>query len=147
VLMRALRGSRPLSPRALAVSSEITRPLPAAGGVAHANSVLQIEVRRQGSKIVCVVVHVMAVARLGGPAVAAAVMADEAIAVIEEEQHLRIPVIGRQLPTMAEHNGLPLAAVLVQDLDAVLGCDRARVSPFLTVVVVLRGFAIQLTVD
>jgi len=32
---------------------------------------------------------------LGGPAVASSVMGDDAIAVFEEEQHLRVPIIGR----------------------------------------------------
>jgi len=49
------------------------------------NGVLQIEMRRQGRKVVCIVIHVMAVARLAGPAVAAAVMGDNAITVFEEE--------------------------------------------------------------
>ena len=55
---------------------------------------------------------------------AAAVMGDDAIAVIEEEQHLRVPVIGRQRPAMAEHDGLTGAPVLVVNLGAVFGLDR-----------------------
>ena len=78
----------------------------------------------------------MAVARLGGPAVAAAVMGDDAIAVIEEEQHLRVPVIGRQRPTVAEDDGLTFAPVLVEDLNAVFGCNRAHVMSFLGLVAV-----------
>src|SRR2546430_15895961 len=62
-------------------------------------------------------IHVMAVARLGGPAVAASIMGYYAIAVFEEEQHLRIPVNGRQRPTMAEDNRLPFAPILVIDVD------------------------------
>jgi hypothetical protein len=63
--------------------------------------------------------------------VAAAIMGDNAIVVVGKEQHLRVPVIGRQRPTMAEHDGLTLAPVLVEDLDAVLCRDRAHVtSPF-----------------
>ncbi len=97
------------------------RHLAAAGGMADVNGILQIEMRRHRGKIVGVVIHVMAVARLGGAAVAAAVMGDDAIAVIEEEQHLRVPVIGRQRPAMAEHDGLTFAPVLVIDLNAVFG--------------------------
>src|SRR5436309_7666582 len=59
----------------------------------------------------------MAVARLGGSAVASSVMGDDAIAVFEEEQHLRVPVIGRQRPTMAEDDGLSFAPVLIIDVD------------------------------
>ena len=81
--------------------------LAAAGGMADVNGVLQIEMRRHGRKIVGIMIHVMAVAGLAGTAVAAAVMGDDAIAVIEEEQHLRVPVVGRQRPAMAEHDRLP----------------------------------------
>ena len=62
-------------------------------------------------------IHVMAIARLSGPAVAAPVMGDDAIAVFKEEQHLRVPIIGRQRPTMAEDYGLTFAPVFVIDVD------------------------------
>jgi hypothetical protein len=48
---------------------------------------------------------------------AAPVVGYDAIAVFEEEQHLRVPVIGRQRPTMAEHDRLSTAPVLIVDLD------------------------------
>src|SRR6185295_7877923 len=68
-------------------------------------------------------IHVMAAAGLGGAAMAAPVMGYDAIAVLEEEQHLRVPVICRQRPAMAEHDGLTLAPVFVEDLNAVFGRD------------------------
>ncbi len=68
--------------------------LAAAGGMADVDGVLQIEMRGDGREVVGIVVHVMAVAGLAGAAVAAAVMGDDAIAVIEEDQHLGVPVIG-----------------------------------------------------
>src|ERR1700681_285010 len=68
-------------------------------------------------------IHVVAIAGLAGSAVAAAVVGDDSIAVIEKEQHLRVPVIGRQRPTMAEHDRLTLAPVLVIDFDPILGLD------------------------
>jgi len=54
----------------------------------------------QSRKVVCIVIHVMTVAGLAGPAVAAAIMGDDSIAVTEEEQHLPVPVIGRQRPAV-----------------------------------------------
>lgn len=57
------------------------------------NRVLEVEKRRDRSKIVGIVIQVMAIGHLAGPAVATAVMGDDAIAVIEEEQHLRVPII------------------------------------------------------
>src|SRR5258708_1507782 len=59
----------------------------------------------------------MAVARLGGPAVASSVMSDDAIPVFEEEQHLCVPIISRQRPTMAENNGLSFAPIFIIDVD------------------------------
>ena len=58
------------------------------------NGALEIEMRRQGREVVGIVIHVMAVAGLAGAAVAAAVMGDDAETVVQEEQHLRVPVIG-----------------------------------------------------
>jgi hypothetical protein len=86
--------------------------------------------RGYSRKVVRVVIHVMAVTRLGGSTVAAAVMSDDAIAVIKEEQHLRVPVIGRQRPTMTEHDRLPLAPVFVKDFNAVFRRNRAHGLPF-----------------
>src|ERR1700681_1251933 len=103
--------------------SEVVRHLAAAGGVADVNGFLQIEMRRQGRKVVGIMIHVMAVAGLAGPAMAAAVMGDDPIAVAQEEQHLRVPVIGRQRPAMAEYDGLASAPVLVVDFGAVFGGD------------------------
>ena len=106
--------------------SQIARHLAAAGGMADVNGVLQVEMRGQRRQVIGIVIHVVAVADLGGAAVAAAVMRDDAIAVLEEEQHLRVPVIGRQRPAMAEHDGLTFAPVLVENLNAVFGWNRAH---------------------
>ena len=82
----------------------------------------------QRRQVVGVVIHVMAVGGLRGAAMAAPVVRDDAIAVLEEEQHLRVPIIGRQRPAVAEHDGLTFAPVLVEDLNAVFGGDRVHVS-------------------
>src|SRR5882672_7667356 len=112
---------------ALAMPSQIMRHLAAASGMADMNGILQIKMRRQPRKIVCIVIHIVAGTCLGGSAVAAAVMGYDAIALLEEEQHLRVPVIGRQRPAMTENDGLTFAPVLVKNLRAVLGCDRTHV--------------------
>src|SRR5512133_2026556 len=95
--------------------------------MADVNCVLEIEMRRQRGKIVGIVVHVVAVAGLGGSSMAAPVMGDDAIAVLEEEQHLGVPVIGRQGPAVAEYDGLTASPVLVEDLDAIGSGDHAHV--------------------
>src|SRR2546422_8855666 len=71
-------------------------------------------------------IHVMATADLGGAAMTTPVVGYDAIAVLEEEQHRRVPIIGRQRPAMAEHDGLTFAPVLVEDLNAVFGGDRVH---------------------
>src|SRR6266568_4624000 len=78
---------------------------------------LEIEMCGQRRQVVGVMFHVMAAAGLGGTAMAAPVVGDDAIAVLEEEQHLRVPIIGRQRPAVAEHDGLTFAPVLVIDVD------------------------------
>ena len=109
---------------ALAMLPQIMRYLTAAGGMADVNGVLQIEMRGQGRKIGGIVVHVMALAYLRGTSVTAPVMGDDAIAAIEEEQHLRVPVIRRQRPAMAKDDRLPVSPILIEDLDAVSGCHK-----------------------
>ena len=49
---------------------------------------------------------------------------DDAIAVVEEEQHLSVPIIGRQRPAMAEDYGLSASPILLINLGAFFGCDR-----------------------
>jgi hypothetical protein len=110
------------------------RDFAATGGVADVDSVLQIEMRRQRRKVVGIMVHVMAVGRLGRSSVASSVMGDHAVAVTEEKQHLRVPVIGRQRPTMAEDDGLSLAPILVVNLRSVFGCNRVHVPFFFLVI-------------
>src|SRR6267378_3411768 len=80
----------------------------------------------QCRQVVRVMIHVMTVTGLAGAAMAAPVMGYDAIAVLEEEQHLRVPIIGRQRPAVAEHDGLTFAPVLVEDLNAVLRRDSAH---------------------
>src|SRR5262245_59926529 len=79
-----------------------------------------------------IVVHVVAVADLARPAVAAPVMGDDAVALPEEEEHLGVPVVAAQRPAVVEHDRLrvPRTPVLVVDLRPVFGGDwRHSASP------------------
>src|ERR1700747_983147 len=116
---------------AFAVASNVMHNLAATSRVADMDSILEIEMRRHRGEVIGIVIHVVAVADLAGPAVAAAVMSNDAIAVIEEEQHLRIPIIGRQRPTMTEDDGLTFAPVLIVDLYPVADCNCPHVIPSL----------------
>ena len=87
------------------------------------DGVAQIEMLDHRGGVGGIVVHVVAVRHLARAAVAAAVMRDDAIAMLDEEQHLRVPVVGAQRPAMVEHDRLALAPVLVEDLGSVLCLD------------------------
>src|SRR6266436_3983413 len=80
------------------------------------HSLLEVEMCGQRRQVVSVMIHVMAATRLGGTSMSAPVVGYDAIAVLEDEQHLRVPIIGRQRPAVAKHNGLTFAPVLVVDL-------------------------------
>src|ERR1700720_1844004 len=90
------------------------------------NRALQIKMCGQRRQVVGVVIHVMAASNLAGAAMAAAIVRDDAITVAKKEHHLRVPVIGRQRPAVAEDDGLTFAPVLVEDLNAVFGRDRTH---------------------
>src|SRR5580658_3878223 len=86
----------------------------------------------QGCQVVGVVIHVMAVTGLRGTSMPAPVVGYDAEAVVEEEHHLSVPIIGGQRPAVAKYDGLTLAPVLVIDLRSIFRCNRRhRYSPFL----------------
>src|SRR6185295_822881 len=97
---------------ALAVTRNVMHHFSAAGRMADMHGVLEVEMRGQRRQVIGIMIHVVAVARLGGTAMSAPVVSDDAIAVLEEEQHLRIPIIGRQRPAVAEYDGLTFAPIL-----------------------------------
>ena len=78
---------------------------------------LQIKMRGQSRKVIGVMIHVMAASGLGGAAMAAAVMRNDAITAIQKEQHLRVPVVGRQRPAVTEDDGLSFAPVFIINVD------------------------------
>ena len=90
------------------------------------NGVMEIEMGSQRGEVVGVVIHVVTVAGLGGASVPSPVVSDDAVPVLEEEQHLGVPIVAREGPTMAENDRLPGAPVLVEDLRAVGRGDRAH---------------------
>lgn len=83
---------------------------------------LGAQVGDHGGYVVGIVVHVVAVPYLAGAAMAPPVVGDHAVAFSEEEQHLRVPVIGTERPAVVEvdHRCIARAPVLVENLYAVL---------------------------
>jgi hypothetical protein len=100
--------------------------LAAAGGVPDVDGVVQVEVGGERRQVVGVVVHVVAVGDLGGPAVPAPVVRDDPVPLLQEEHQLGVPVVRRERPAVAEHDRLAAAPVLVVDLDAVGRGDGAH---------------------
>src|SRR3979411_2838108 len=100
-----------------------------------------MEMLGQRRQIGGVMIHVVAVPGLAGAAMAAAVMGDDAKTFAQEEQQLRIPVVRRQRPAMAEHDRLSGAPVLVKDLGAICGCDRLHEGSSPVLISVIPGRA------
>ena len=93
------------------------------------DGVVQVEVLDEVGQVVGVVVHVVALADLRGAAVPAPVMGDHAVAVVQEEHHLGVPVVGRQGPSVTEDDRLPGAPVLEENLGSVLGRELGHGLP------------------
>ena len=81
--------------------ADVAGDFPAAGGVADQRGVVQVERLDDGGEVVGVAVHVVAGGGLAGPAVAAPVVRDGAVAVLGEEQHLAVPGVGAERPAVA----------------------------------------------
>src|SRR4030095_16546995 len=105
----------------------------AAGGMADVNGIAKIEMFDDSRDIGCVVIHIVPVAHLARTTVTAAIMRDDAITLADEEEHLRIPVVGTKWPAVMKDDRLGglRAPILVEDLDAILGRDGGHgVVPF-----------------
>jgi hypothetical protein len=89
--------------------------------------VLEIERFEQFSEVIGIGIHFVAVPRLAGPAMPAAVVGDAAIAAGREKKHLRLPGIRTQRPAVAEGNDGSCAPVFVINLCSVAGGERAHV--------------------
>jgi hypothetical protein len=100
--------------------------------MADMDSIFQVEIRGESRQVVGIMVHIVTVGGLSGSAVATAIMGDHTIAVIEEEQHLVIPVVRAERPTMAENYRLAFTPVLVVNLYTVFGRDSGHESLLLS---------------
>ena len=87
--------------------ADVAHDLAAAGRVADVHGVMEIEVLSHRSQVVGLMVHVVTIAGLRGAAVPAPVMGNDTLAVLQEEQHLGVPVVSRQRPAVAEDEGWP----------------------------------------
>ena len=120
---------RGLGHATFAMTGDVVNDLAAASGMADVDGVLQVEMRRDSLKIVGIVVHVVSGPTLARASMATAIMGNDPKAAVKEEQHLRIPVVGRQRPTMAEDDGLSRTPVFVEYFGTVFGGDRGHREP------------------
>jgi hypothetical protein len=93
------------------------------------DSVTQVEVRGDCGQVVGVVVHVVSVRNLGRAPVTATVMRNDPVTLPHEEQQLVVPVVGRQRPSVTEHDWLSRTPVLVENLRTVVAGDRWHFIP------------------
>src|SRR5437899_8476086 len=99
------------------MTAEIMHHLAAAGRMADVNRILEVEMIGHGLQIVGIMVHVVAAAGLSRATMSAPIRGNDAETFADEKKHLRVPIIGRQRPAVAEHDGLTFAPVLVIDVD------------------------------
>src|ERR1700677_4910764 len=62
----------------------------------------------------------------------ATIMGDDAVAMLTKKEHLRVPSIGVQRPSVREHDGFAPSPILVVDLCAVGSCDRGHCQSLLS---------------
>ncbi|HEY3826240.1 MAG TPA: hypothetical protein VGL82_16855 [Bryobacteraceae bacterium] len=86
--------------------TQIARHVSAAGGMADMDGVFQVEMRRESRQVVGVMIHIVAIGGLGRATMATAVMSNHAIATMQKEQQLCVPIIGRQRPAMAANGSI-----------------------------------------
>src|SRR5580658_5842225 len=98
--------------------------LTAAGRVTHMDGILEIEGGGQRREVIGIVIHVMAVGGLARASVTPPIVCDHSIATLQEEQHLCVPIVGRERPTMGEHHRLTTPPILEEYRDPVVGPDR-----------------------
>jgi hypothetical protein len=82
------------------MASDISRDFTATGGVTDERGSFQIKRLDQSRKIVSVAVHVVSSSGLARPAVATAIMGDHPEAVLSQKQHLAIPRVSVQRPSV-----------------------------------------------
>src|ERR1700688_121554 len=106
------------------MSADVTGNFSAAGGVGHMDCILQVTLFREGREIIGISAHFIAIPCLFGTAMPSPVMRNDSITLLAEEQHLSVPGIRVERPSVTEHYGLALPPVLVVNLCAIFRGDR-----------------------
>ena len=76
------------------MATQIAHDLTTACRMADVDGVFEVEMLGQCRQIVGVMIHVVAITGLRGATMSAPIVSDNSITVLEEEQHLRVPIVG-----------------------------------------------------
>src|SRR6267143_5147345 len=104
--------------------ADVTGDLSAARGVTCVDCILQVQLFGEGCEIIGVSIHLVTIPRLRGTTVAPAVVRNDSIATIAEEQHLRVPVVRSERPALTEYYRLSRSPVLVENLCTIFCRNR-----------------------
>ncbi len=75
------------------MAPKISRYFTTSGRMSDVNCVAKIETLRDRREIVGIVIHIVTVRHLRGPSMTAPVVRDNAVPLIQEKHHLRVPVV------------------------------------------------------
>ena len=109
--------------RPLPCLRDVARHFASAGGVADVNGVFQIKRLRDFGDVARISIHVVPFRGLRGAAVPTAIVSDDPVSVAEEEHHLRVPVVGREWPSVMEEERLAASPILEVNFGAVFYFD------------------------
>src|SRR6478752_2799891 len=73
--------------------------------------------RDNGGDVGGVMIHVVAVGDLARSSVPAPIVGYDAISLLHEEEHLRIPIVAAQRPAMMKHHSLPISRTPILEID------------------------------
>lgn len=89
------------------------------------NHFLKIELFGKGCKVICIRIHIIDLPRLRGTAMSSPVMCNHWKALLAKKEHLCIPVIRTQRPSMAENYGLTRSPIFIIQ-RATIFCSNYR---------------------
>src|SRR6266567_1977454 len=85
-----------------------------------------VQMFQKFGQVVCILIHVVAVPGLTRAPVSPTIMGDYSIPALPEIQHLRIPGVCAERPSVRKRYDRPRSPVLVEDRGAILGEKRVH---------------------
>src|ERR1700682_1396968 len=108
------------------MAADVAGDFASAGRVADMDCVLQVARFDKSREVVGVGIHLVALPRLAGAAMAAAVMRYAPVAAVGQKHHLVFPGVCTQGPAVTENDGLSRAPVLEINLRAIFDGNRCH---------------------